>query len=343
MSRNMVETNKKFFDNICNCLDKDLVDRVSAGARYIATNEEEKEWLKHVSIKRIHRFSKNSYGLLLLFSGKEYLCLINTNGCSGKLPDVLQEIAPNAGLITALGSEGLLTPKVNRQQQLEICDRVLYEIADDYGGHSWQDIEAYFPHVYCYEICLQEDSVLDVRENKNAFYWILCQVALEFDMGNNPFSDISREAWERIVYEGDFGSTEFKNLLLAYTALSWDITYLYLYQCLEDQFAYKSIATLYRKLDLSVTVQAFNSMLYDELSWQPKDLDGINGILKSYSPEANAIKMLESVSGGGDLAKFVYSTRNRIVHETRETPIPLTADDIWEKTIAGILLLLLGP
>lgn len=32
-----------------------------------------------------------------------------------------------------------------------------------------------------------------------------------------------------------------------------------------------------------------------------------------------------------------------IVHETRETPIPLTADDIWEKTIAGILLLLLGP
>lgn len=338
MSRDMKKENQKFFSNIRDSLDKELAGRVPDCIRYIATNQEDKEWLKHIRIKRRHRFSKNAYGLLLLLAEKEYLCLINTNTCIGKLPEVLEETIVSAGLVTVLGAEGLLTPKVDQTLQAEIYDKVLYETFDDYHGHEWKEIEQYFPSVHCYEIGLKGDA--DIRENANAFYWVLAQVALEFDMGNNPFGDISKDAWEKIIYEGNLGSIKFNNLLLAYTALSWDISYLYLYQCLEDRFAYESVQTLHKKLGLSITSQTLSRMLYDELSWQPKDLDGIDTIIKKCSSNSNAIKILESVSEGQTLAKFIYSMRNRIVHETRETPIPLTDNKRWEKAIAGMLYLL---
>lgn len=335
----MKEENKKFFCNICNSLDQELVGRVPDCIRYITTNEEDKEWLKYVHIKRVHRFSKNAYGLLLLLRDKEYLCLINTNICIEKLPDVLEETIVSAGLATVLGAEGLLTPKVDQTLQVEIYDKVLYETFDDYHGHEWKEIEQYFPNVHCYEIDLKDDTV-DIRENANAFYLVLSQVAIEFDMGNNPFGDISKDAWERIIYEGNLSSIQFKNVLLAYTSLSWDISYLYLYQCLEDKFAYESVQSLYNKLGLSISQQTLSCMLYDELSWQPKDLDGINKIIERCPSESNAIKILKSICEDQTLAKFIYSMRNRIVHETRETPILLTDNERWEKAIAAMLYLL---
>lgn len=335
----MKDQNQKFFRNLCDSLDKELVERVPDCIRYIATNSGDKNWLMHVKIKRIHRFSKNAYGLLLLLHGKEYLCLINVNVYIERLPDVLQETIVSTGLVTLLGAEGLLTPKVERTLQGEIFDKVLYETVDNYHGHEWKEIEQYFPSVYCYEITLKDDTV-DIRENINAFYWVLAQVAIEFEMGNNPFSVISKDAWEKIVYEGSLDSIQFKNILLAYTSLSWDISFLYLYQCLEDKFAYESVQSLYHKLGLDISPQTLSRMLYDELSWQPKDLDGINKIIERCSSESHAIKILKSICDGQEPAKFIYSMRNRIVHETRETFIPLTDDEHWEKVITAMLYLL---
>lgn len=335
----MKEENKNFFRNIRDSLDREVAGRVPECIRYISTSNEDEEWLKHVRINRIHRFSKNAYAILLLYAEKEYLCLINTNTCIGKLPDVLKEADVNAGLATVLGANGLLTPKVDQTMQSEIYDKVLYETFDGYSGHEWKEMERYFPSVYCYEISLKDEEV-DIRENANAFYWVLAQVAIEFDMGNNPFSEISKDAWEKIIYEGNLASTEFKNLLLAYTALSWDISYLYLYQCLEDKFAYESVRTLYDKLGLSITQQELSHMLYDELSWQPKDLDSIERIIKKCSPESKGVNILKSICGDQTLAKYIYSMRNRIVHETRETIIPLTDNESWEKVIAGMLYLI---
>lgn len=339
MSRNMKEENQKFFRNICDSLDKEIAERVPDCTRYIITNEEDKEWLKYVHIERVHRFSKSSYALLLLLSEKEYLCLLNTNECAEKLPDVLEEAAVSAGLVTVLGAEGLLAPKAGQAVQAEIYDKVLYETFDDYHGHEWKEIEQYFPSVHCYQIDLKDDAV-DIRDNTNAFYRVLSQVAIECDMGNNPFGDISRDAWERIIYEGNLDSIQFKNVLLAYTSLSWDISYLYLYQCLEDKFAYESVQTLHLKLGLGISPQTLSCMLYDELSWQPKDLDGIDRIIAKCSSESNAVKIMKGICEDQRLSKFIYSIRNRIVHETRETPIPLTDNERWEKVIAAMVYLL---
>lgn len=237
-----------------------------------------------------------------------------------------------------LGAEGFLTPKASRTLQEEIYDKVLYDTNPDPAPHDWKEIERYFPSIYCFRIRLTDD--VDIQENINAFYWILAQVAIEFDLGNNPFSDISRDAWEKIIYEGDLTSNQFKNLVLAYTALSWDISYLYLYQCLEDKFANLAVQNLHSKLDVGITPIQLSNLLYDELSWQPKDLDGIESILNKCSPNSVGIQLLKTLCGEQTLSKYIYSLRNRIVHETREAIIPLADNERWEKAITGMLCLI---
>ena len=81
-------------------------------------------------------------------------------------------------------------------------------------------------------------------------------------------------------------------------------------------------------------------MLYDELSWQPKDLEGIEKIIDKCPLESECIKILKSLSGEQSMAKYIYSMRNRIVHETREAIIPLADNETWDKAIAGMLYLL---
>lgn len=336
----MKEANASFFKKIQASLDSELAGRVSECVRYIATDDEEKTWLQHVRIKYSHRFSKNRYALLLVLGEEEYLCLININPCVGKLPEVLEEIPVNAGLATALGSEGLLTPKVNRILQEEIYDKVLYDSDSSTEKYQWKDIERYFPSIYCYQINMDDD--IDIRENINAFYWVLTQVAIEFDMGNNPFSDISMNTWGKIIYEKELSSIQYKNLLLAYTALSWDISYLYLYQCLEDKFSYEAVQMLHSKLNIGITPIELSHMLYDELSWQPKDLDGIESIIRQCPQESVGIQYLKALRESEDqaLEKYIYKLRNRIVHETRESLIPLEDNESWEKAITGMLYLI---
>lgn len=338
MARNMKEENKKFFCKMRDSLDEEFAERVPDCIRYISTNPDEKEWLKHVRINRSYRFARHSYALLLEFEEKEYICLINTSGCTDELPEILREIDVNAGLATFLGAKGFLTPDQFSQQ--EVYDKILYQTDEDYHGHEWSDIQSILPSTYCYEITLKDGSV-KIRENANTFYWVLSQIAIEFNMANNPFGEISKSIWEKIVYEENIKSIQYKNIFLAYTALSWDISFLYLYQCLEDQFVYESVKTLYSNLQLSgVTLQDFCNMLYDELSWQPKDLESIEKIIEKCPQESDCIRLFSSLAQGQSLAKYIYSTRNRIVHETREAMIPLGENETWDKLIAAMLYLL---
>ena len=341
MNRNMIEANCNFFTNICNSLDEDLAEQVPSCKRYISTNPEDKNWLKHLEVKYTHRFSKNSYAMMLMLGDEDYLCFVNVNIFKQNPPPILQEIAVNPGLATVLGAIGYLTPKVDRTKQEYLFNNVLYETPEEYSGHLWQDIEQNFPPILCYQIDLSGYDV-EIRNNINCFYWVVCQAALEFDIGNNPFTSTSKDAWEKAIYEGSLDSLEYRNILLAYTALSWDISYLYLYQCLEDMFASESVRSLYKKLSLDITALDLSRILYDELSWQPKDIEGIEKILATHDDSSKAKTLLNSVANGQKLERFIYSLRNRTVHETRETLISLDDATTWNAVIAGMLYLLLG-
>ena len=81
-------------------------------------------------------------------------------------------------------------------------------------------------------------------------------------------------------------------------------------------------------------------MLYDELSWQPRDIDGIQSIINNCH-DTKGVEILQMLAEGEDLPKYIYSIRNSIVHETKDARIPLTDDAKWENIIEGMLYLLL--
>ena len=80
--------------------------------------------------------------------------------------------------------------------------------------------------------------------------------------------------------------------------------------------------------------------MYQELEWQPRDIESIERIIQGCSPESIAIKLLTECANGEKLPKFIYSVRNEIVHETRDPMIGLDANDRWEKLITGMLNLI---
>ena len=321
-------------------MDEDVAEKVSSSKRYIATNDEDKNWLQNLNIGYSFRIARDAYALLLYLKSQDYLCLINIEKKSNRIPFLLEEILVNAGLITVLGSEGYLTPKVPHALQLRICDEVMYDTkAIDYHGHQWEDIKMLFPTVYCYKINLENEDV-DIRENINLFYQILCQIIFEFDAGNNPYTNDLKSIWEKIFYEGTLSKINYKSLLMSYIALTWDISYLYLYQCIEDKFACNSVRSLHKRLGVEIPEQDLSRVLYEELSWQPRDLEGIESIIKECS-NSLGIDLLKELALEEGLAKYIYSIRNSIVHETKAAKIPLEDNSKWEKLIKGILYILM--
>lgn len=341
MSRSMIESNTRFFENLALRLDEDLAIRVANSKRYIQTNGEEKEWLKFAALKFSFRFSRDVYALLLSFNSTAYLCLINMFVPYGATLNSITECTVNSGLVTLLGSEGYITPKLDRQRQQQILTYVLYDTSDmEYCGHSWDDIREYFPPIFCYEV-QSVPELSDISDNQSVFYKLLSQVVHEFGLSNNPYSEISNGAWEKILYETDISKISFKNLLQAYTALSWDITYLYLYQCLEDKFTIESVYSLHKTLSLSISEQDFSRLLYDELSWQPRDVDSIEKIISRIGTNSKAVQIINEINVEGSPAKFIYRMRNCIVHETRDALLAQNENEKWEKVITGLLYLLI--
>lgn len=340
MSRNMIEANKAFFSNIQSMLDEDLAKQVLDSRRYIATNSEEKVWLQSLIIKYSFRMSRDSFALLLCLDHDDYLCLVNIGTIDGKLSPHLTEVSVNAGLITVLGAEGYLTSKVDRERQLSIYNSVMYETSNiKYHGHHWADIMNLFLPVCCYKINLDGED-FDIRENVNAFYQILCQAVFEADIGNNPYTEELKNAWAKIFYEGVLSKINYKNLLMSYIALTWDISYLYLYQCIEDKFACEAVRSLHKRLGVGISELDLNNILYEELTWQPKDIEGIEKIIDK-CPNSRGVNLIQTVADKENLAKYIYKLRNSIVHETKDARIPLNDDHKWGKVIEGILYLLL--
>lgn len=89
-----------------------------------------------------------------------------------------------------------------------------------------------------------------------------------------------------------------------------------------------------------MTEQELSDLLYQELSWQPRDMDGIESIINSYS-DSVGVQFLQKIANGEKLSKLIYSIRNSIVHETKAARIPLEDNIRWENAIVGILYLLL--
>lgn len=77
MSRNMITANSSFFKHVLSMMDEDVAEKVSSSKRYIATNDEDKNWLQNLNIGYSFRIARDAYALLLYLKSQDYLCLIN--------------------------------------------------------------------------------------------------------------------------------------------------------------------------------------------------------------------------------------------------------------------------
>ncbi len=151
----------------------------------------------------------------------------------------------------------------------------------------------------------------------------------------------TQEAYMEIL-DTCYGKSRFsvKTILLSYISNSWDIAYLYLYQCIEDEFVRYAINGLYTKLELSITIDNFYALLYDETQWQPRDIESVDAVFSRISKASIGIEKLKSVCGDMKTSKWIYKLRNSIVHQTHEALIPTHDDAKWNTVIHGVLTIL---
>lgn len=345
MSRNMIKANQKFFSYIMDFILIESLDfDVPDCKRYIKTDESGKEWLKRAKISQCFRFSKNSYAILIEFQGNEYICLINATRQLKQLTDNFEFCEINSGVFTLLGSEGYLKIK-DGIDNFKILDELLYDttqLNEEYCGHELQDIYQYFPNLSLFKLNF-DFSENCIKDNVNLFYWVLCNILVQTEiLSNNAYDTITIQAWEKIIFEqSDIDNYNYRCLLLSYCALTWDISYLYLYQCLEDIFMRSAITSLYKRLEIEMPILNFSYLLSDELEWQPKDLDCIQSIVNELDETSEALKKIRLVSKDADIAKWIYKMRNSIVHKTQETLIAIDDDEQWNNAITGLIYLLI--
>jgi hypothetical protein len=345
MARNMKISNKTFFDNVINSkILEEYFDDIPDCTRYIKTDDSGKHWLKKSTITQSFKFAKNAYAIAILFNDNEYICLINSNVTFTSPIDNFDYVELNSGLFTYLGSEGYLNIK-DGMNNSTVLDKVLYDgslLGSEYNGHDFESIKPCFTDIICFKV---DFFALDIyiTEQPNMFYWVLCNLLIKLNIfSNNEYNEETLTAWGKIIFEQPlFDKINYKGLLHSYCALTWDITYLYLYQCLEDVFTIKSSTSLYEKLNSTIEMSTFTTLLYEELQWQPRDLDAIESILSNLDDPSIAKQKIESVCNGMDIAKWLYKTRNDIVHETKDTTTLFPDDKNWNKAIAGMICLIL--
>ena len=345
MSRNMKDANQSFFNHIINSIPAEYSDfNIPNWVRSIKANVIGKAWLKNAVITRSFKFSKNSFAVLIYFEEAEYICLINATQQLKQPVENFELIEINSGVFTLLGSEGFL--KINAGiDSSEIIDKLLYDTSQlngEYTGHELYDIEQYFYKLLLFKLNFNFPECY-IKDNANLFYWVICNLLVQMRiLSSNAYNAKTIEAWERIIFEqSELDRFNYKGLLLSYCALTWDITYLYLYQCLEDIFVKSAATSLYKKLKIEMPISNFSHLLYDELQWQPKDLDCIQSIVDKLDQTSEALVNIKLVSKDMDIAKWIYKMRNSIVHETRETLIAIDDDEQWNNAITGLIYLLI--
>jgi len=340
MNRNMIQINEEFFDHaIRRCARDDVIDC----KRYISTDKEDKNWIKNLLEGKRFKFSRNSYAQLVELDDSEYICLINSKCEPPHHIENFEYIDVNPGLFTLLGSWDLLH-FADGVHSSEIINEVLQdtEMIEGYTGHIYDEIRDKFVDILCYKVSMFES---DVKANSDSrfFHWAVLNLILQLSVfHNNNYDAETLQVWDKLVYEQSFEKTNYRSVLLSYCAMTWDVSYLYLYQCLEDAFAENAVASLHSQLGLGledVSLLELSGLLYEELQWQPRDKDAIKSLLKRVDATSDIYAIIKELANDMDPANWIYKTRNSIVHETRDLHIPFDDDVAWNLAITCLIKL----
>lgn len=342
MSRNMSEMNTLFFENVIEQLDGIESDSVNLECkRYIKTSARDKDWLKDSKIIFSHRFARQSHAVIIEYNKELFVCITNSNAEKDCIVENFECQDLNSGLFTLLGAKKFLD--LQKSNRKEAKNSLLYDTSEveNYEGHIMDDIYRLFIDVSCFRV-VEPFEKAENDETGVSYFKLLSTLVVQLKhFSHNDYDEDTKKMWERIIFEDFLEKISYKGIVMAYCALTWDITYLYLYQYLEDIFIRHAIKSLHVELGIGISIPEFGKKLYNNLSWQPKDLDSIRAIFNNLNENSSAKSTIECICNGMDVSKWLYTMRNSIVHETREANIPLEDNTKWNKAITGVLRLLI--
>lgn len=227
----MISVNKKAFSLIIEQFIQQNKNNVEEGVRYIATNEEEKEWIKSAEINDFVYITPTIRIIQLQFKGKLYFAAVGSQLDTTTIDiSVLNEIDLNAGVISILLSEGLIMLD-KKSNNLEFYDKILFQHQENgYKGHNFADLIAYLEVIYLFEV--PEYSIVNSDWTSRISCYIYSknpsQLILDFDDKVTEFiSELSLVGSDNISY---------KILLSCLFSNSYKHAFLELYRLVERLF-----------------------------------------------------------------------------------------------------------
>lgn len=312
MTRNMILANQQIFellDAYCEVRERSIKN---AGApRWIATNAEDREVLKHADFSGVVSFGP---GRAIARFDQGSNCFICTIGFDRVLPQGgLVEIEVGAGLLTALLAEVKPRPRSTPTQVKDIVEAFDRDTDPGYKGHDADSIAPLFPPIRAFAALdtASEETwriffLLCVGECRNGETWIddefadTLQSIAELDLANVPYQTLCRS-----IFDADPAAI-----------------FLALYRCLESLYAYSSAQRLIRALKATGDWVDVAVALEDQLGWYPREASSLADLLSS-APKTDLERIFHAIKEPipektsnlpASAANLIYRLRNNLVH-----------------------------
>lgn len=308
----MTDSNKAAFENLIDQLKEENII-LSSAKRYIATNDDEKNWLQKAKIVNSINILPNVRALLLEFESEFFFILIGVNVQSTNIDNLILEDYPiNAGLITLLLSERLimLNTSINFS---EFSNDIMFQYKDvSYKGNDYEELLRFLDSVQIFK--LPENSILNNED--------ICRILL-YVYSNNPkllilkFQPTVLNTISEISLAGS-DQISFDVMFLSLLSTNFKHVFLELYRLVERLFPINYLKDFHIKVDTRLSFLEFTSELENITSWRPREEDAIE---KIFSTSSNSIKFFykdffdssASLQMQSDY-KYFYKLRNSIVH-----------------------------
>lgn len=337
--RNMIEVNKAAFSLLIRQFLQLNKKEVEEGKRYIATEEEDKEWLKSANIVDLINITPNLRLAQIQFKDNIYFASIGAQ-LETSLFDVsvINEIELNAGITSLLISENILRID-KKSNNLEFYDSILFQHQEEgYKGHNYKDLIDFLEDIHLFEV--PEYSIVKTNWTSRIACYIYSknssQIILDFDKDvTELISEISLVGSDNISY---------KMLLNCLFSNTYKHAFLELYRLVERLFPISYLKEFHNITDTNLKFLDFVSQLEIITKWRPREDEALEKLFINSKPSTrNYFQTFHNSSNylkGQNDFTFFYSLRNSIVHfRANHLELELTSEQ-WNLLLTATLFLI---
>lgn len=337
----MIEVNKTAFSLLIGQFLQLNKKDVEEGKRYIATEAEDKEWIKSANIVDLINITPNLRLAQIQFKDDVFFASIGAQLETSLLDDsVIKEIELNAGIVSLLISENILRLD-KKSNNLEFYDSILFQHQEKgYMGHNYKDLIVFLEDVHFFEV--PDYSI--VKPEPDWTSRIACyiysknssQVILDFDKDvTELISEISLVGSDNISY---------KILLNCLFSNSYKHAFLELYRLVERLFPISYLKEFHNVTDTKLKFLDFVSQLEIITKWKPREDEALEKLFINSKPSTRSYFQIfhnssNNLKGQNDFT-FFYSLRNSIVHfRANHLELELTSVQ-WNLLLTATLFLI---